>query len=298
MTKISDVLTTAMAPAIWGSTYIVATELLPEASPLAVAAIRALPAGLLLLLIVRQLPTGIWLLRSFILGALNFSIFWALLFVAAYRLPGGIAATVGAVQPLIVIFVAAAVLGARIRPLAIAAAAAGVAGVALLVLRSEAALDPMGVAAALAGAFSMAFGTVLTRKWRPPVSALTFTAWQLSAGGLLLLPVAWATGPAMPAFTTANGIGSLYLVIFTALTYVLWFRGVAKLDTTAVSSLGFLSPLTAILLGWAVLGQALSWLQLVGAVVVVVSIWLSQRSARPAVTAEARLRAKPSRLVR
>ncbi|MFC3568506.1 EamA family transporter [Paracoccus simplex] len=280
MTKTSDVVLTATAPAVWGSTYIVATELLPDMSPLAVAAIRALPAGVLLLLVVRQLPAGIWLLRSFVLGALNFSIFWALLFVAAYRLPGGIAATVGAVQPLIVIFVAAAILGTRIRPLAITAAVAGIAGVALLVLRSEAALDPMGIAAAVAGAFSMAFGTVLTRKWQPPVSALTLTAWQLSAGGLLLMPVVLLAAPPMPAFTMANAIGSAYLVVFTALTYVLWFRGVARLDTTAVSSLGFLSPLTAILLGWAVLGQALSSLQFIGAVIVVVSIWISQRSAR------------------
>ena len=55
--------------------------------------LRALPAGLLLLLFVRQLPQGVWWPRVFLLGALNFSVFWAMLFVAAYRLPGGVAAT-------------------------------------------------------------------------------------------------------------------------------------------------------------------------------------------------------------
>lgn len=278
MPKPTDILLTALAPAVWGSTYIVATELLPGAPPLSVAAIRALPTGLILLLLVRQLPKGDWLWRSFVLGALNFTVFWALLFVAAYRLPGGIAATVGAVQPLIVVFAASAVLGTRIRVLSVLAAVMGMAGVALLVLQDGAVPDMPGIAAALGGAFSMAFGTVLTRKWRPPVSALVLTAWQLTAGGLLLLPLALLLDPPMPPLDAANAAGMGYLVLFTALTYILWFRGVARLEPAAVSSLGFLSPLTAILLGWAILGQALSASQMIGAAVVVASIWLSQRA--------------------
>ncbi len=71
----TDLLLTALAPAIWGSTYIVTTQMLPADYPMTVAMLRALPAGLLLLFIVRQLPHGIWWLRVFILGALNFSFF-------------------------------------------------------------------------------------------------------------------------------------------------------------------------------------------------------------------------------
>ncbi|WP_432803295.1 EamA family transporter [Escherichia coli] len=80
---------TAIAPAIWGSTYIVTTQYLPNFSPMTVAMLRALPAGLLLVMIVRQIPTGIWWMRIFILGALNISLFWSLLFISVYRLPGG-----------------------------------------------------------------------------------------------------------------------------------------------------------------------------------------------------------------
>ena len=100
----SDILLTATAPVIWGSTYIITTEFLPPDIPLTIAALRALPAGLLLLLLVRQLPERDWIVRILVLGALNFAIFWALLFVSAYRLPGGVAATVGAVQALAVVF--------------------------------------------------------------------------------------------------------------------------------------------------------------------------------------------------
>ena len=280
-----DLLLTAIAPTIWGSTYLVTTELLPQGYPWTVAMLRALPAGLLLLVIVRQLPQGIWWSRVLILGALNFSIFWWLLFVAAYRLPGGVAATVGAIQPLIVILLARPLLGSPIRPLAIVAAIAGMGGVALLILTPRAALDPIGIAAGLGGAVSMAFGTVLTRRWQPPVSPLTFTAWQLTAGGLLLLPAALILEPSLPALTAANLMGFIWLgVIGAALTYILWFRGIARLEPSVVAPLGFLSPMTAVILGWSILGQSLGAAQIAGMVVVLGSVWLSQRVQQSAAT--------------
>lgn len=279
MARNVDLLLTAIAPAIWGSTYLVTTEFLPQGYPLTVAILRALPAGVLLLLFVRQLPQGIWWGRVLVLGALNFSIFWWLLFVAAYRLPGGVAATVGAIQPLVVILLARLLLGSAIRPLSIAAAVAGMAGVALLILTPQAGLDPLGIIAGLAGAVSMAAGTVLSRRWQPPVSPLTFTAWQLTAGGLLLLPVALWLEPPLPALTPANLLGFSYLgLIGAALTYILWFRGIARLEPSVVSPLGFLSPMTAVILGWSALGQSLSPAQIAGMVVVLGSVWLSQRA--------------------
>lgn len=281
MSRSTDLLLTATAPAIWGSTYVVTTLMLPQGYPLTVAMLRALPAGLLLLLAVRQIPRGIWWLRSAILGALNFSIFWALLFVAAYRLPGGVAATLGAIQPLIVILLARALLGTPVRGLAVLAALAGIGGVALLVLGPKAALDPVGVAAGLASAASMALGTVLSRRWQPPVSALAFTSWQLTAGGALLLPVALLAEPALPPVTTLNVLGIAYLgLVGAALTYVIWFRGLARLEPAVVSSLGFLSPVSAVLLGWALLDQRLSEAQMAGMAIVVGSVWLSQRVQR------------------
>lgn len=273
----SDILLTAIAPAIWGSTYLVTTEFLPAGYPVTVAMLRALPAGLLLLLVVRQMPTGVWLARSFVLGALNFSFFQTMLFVSAYRLPGGVAATVGAIQPLIVIVLSRIVLGSPARALSVVAGVAGMAGVALLVLTPKAALDPMGVAAGLAGAVSMAFGTVLSRHWTPPVSPLTFTAWQLAAGGLLLVPVAFLLEPSLPSLTAANILGFTYLgLIGTAFTYLLWFRGLSRLEPSQVSPLGFLSPVVAILIGWTVLDQQLTAVQVLGIATVFASVWMSQ----------------------
>lgn len=281
MSRLSDTLLTAIAPAVWGSTYIVTTQMLPPGMPLTVAALRALPAGLLLLLVVRRLPAGDWWWKSLVLAALNFAIFWACLFVAAYRLPGGVAATVGAIQPLIVIGLSSVLLATPIRPLAVFAGLAGITGVALLVLTPHAKLDSVGVLAGLGGALSMACGTVMTRRWVAPVSPLTLTAWQLTAGGLLLVPFALAFEPAMGMPSAINLAGFVYLgVIGAALTYMLWFRGLTRIDPSAASALGFLSPVTAVLLGWLLLGQALDLQQIIGVAVVLVSVWLSQRAQR------------------
>ncbi|MBO6814994.1 MAG: EamA family transporter [Rhizobiaceae bacterium] len=276
-----DILITATAPIVWGSTYLVTTEFLAGFSPMNVALLRALPAGLLLLAIVRVLPTGRWWLRAFVLGVLNISVFLSLLFVAAYRLPGGVAGTVLSAQPLIVVFLAAVMFSEKLQPRAVLGALAGMGGVALLVLTPNAALDPIGVAAGLAGAASMALGTTLTRRWSPPVSPLVFTAWQLTAGGLLLVPVCFFIGGPIQVPDAMNLLGLFWLsLVGGALTYAIWFRGIGKLAPQAVSSLLFLSPLTAVLLGWVVLGQSLNMLQIMGIVVVMASIWLCQRSGK------------------
>jgi len=284
MSRTADILLTALAPSIWGLTFIITTEFLPQGHPLTVALIRALPAGLILLALLRQLPTGVWWGRVFVLGALNFTIFFSLLFVSAYRLPGGVAATVGALQPLVVIVLSTFVLRVPLKAVAILAALAGVAGVALLVLTPKAALDPIGIAAGLIGATSMAIGTVLTRLWRPPVSPLTFAGWQLTAGGLMLLPLALFLEPPLPALTLGNIGGLTFLgTVGGALAYMLWFRGIGLLGAGAVAPLGLLSPMVAVIAGWLVLGQTLSILQTAGILVVLGSVWVGQRSQLPAV---------------
>lgn len=241
--------------------------------------LRALPAGLLLIALSRQLPPRDWLGRLAVLGTLNFALFWAALFVAAYRLPGGVAATLGAVQPLFVLLMARVLLGTPLSARGIGVALAGIVGVALLVLGPRATLDPVGVAAALIGALSMALGVVLTGKWRPAVPALTFTAWQLTAGGLIVLPVALIAEPPLPVPSLANIAGFLWLGLAgSALSYFLWFRGIARLGPATVTSFGFLSPLTAVLLGALILGERLSAVQTLGAAIVLLCAWLGGRA--------------------
>lgn len=268
---------TAITPMLWGTTYVVTTEFLPPDRPLLAAVLRALPAGILLIIITRRLPTGSWWWRSLVLGALNIGAFFALLFVAAHRLPGGVAATVGAIQPIMVALFAFALLGIRLSIRTVLVALAGVVGVGLLVLRAEARLDGWGVAAALGGAIVMACGVVLSKKWTSDAPVLAVTGWQLTAGGLVILPIAALIEGAPPAMTLTNVAGYAYLALIgSALAYALWFRGIRKLSPTSVTFLGLLSPVVATAIGWLALGQNLSPLQLVGAVIVLGAIVIAQ----------------------
>ena len=279
--RVRDTVLTAMAPLIWGSTYIVTSHVLPPGMPLTTAVLRVLPVGLLLILWHRQLPSLTWLPRMLLLGALNIGVFQGLLFVAAYRLPGGVAATLGAIQPLLVAVLAWPLLSIQPRPQTFLAGFGGVIGVALLVLTPAASLDGIGIVAALVGAGCMALGMTLSRRWLPPVSMMAFTSWQLVAGGFMLLPFALWLEPPLPSLTPSQTGAYLYLgLVGAGLTYFLWFRGISKLPPSAVASLGLLSPVAATLLGWGLAGQSLSYGQAAGAALVLGCVWLGQRVAK------------------
>ncbi|MFD8555191.1 EamA family transporter [Streptomyces fradiae] len=274
---------TALAPISWGTTYAVTTEFLPADRPLFTGLMRALPAGLALLALTRTLPTGAWWWRSAVLGALNIGAFFPLLFLAAYRLPGGVAAVVGSVGPLFVIGLATLLLGERPTARALLAAVAAVFGVSLVVLNAGAAFDLVGVVAGLLSSASMAAGTVLTKRWGRPegVGPLVMTAWQLTAGGLLIAPVAFLVEGAPPALDGEALLGYAYLALVnTAVGYWLWFRGIERLTATSVMLLGPLSPITAAVVGWAALGQALGPVQVVGMAVAVTATVLGQVAPR------------------
>jgi len=275
------VLATAAAPAAWGTTYAVTTELLPPGRPLLAATLRALPAGLVLVAITRRRPALADWLRLAVLGTLNVGAFFALLFVAAHRLPGGVAATLGAVQPLLAAGLAALLLGERIRGRTVVAGGVGVVGVALLVLRADAALDGWGVAAGLAGSASVAIGVVLTKRWGRRLPLLAATGWQLVAGGLVLAPVMLLVEGPPPPLTAENVAGHVWLgVVGTAVAYCLWFRGVEALPVQRVSLLGLCSPLVATAVGWLVLGQSLAVGQVAGAALVLAALHIGQSSGR------------------
>ena len=280
MARLNDLALTALAPVIWGSSYIVITQVLPQGRPIGLSMLRALPAGLLLILLLRSAPPRRGWGRLLVLGGLNFTVFWSLLFLAAERLPGGVAATAGAVQPLMVLALAGLWLGSRLTARAIIAACGGLMGVALLVLTAEAELDAAGLVAALGGALAMACGTVLTRRWALPVPPLTLAAWQLTAGGLLLLPLALWLEPGLPVLDAAGWAGIAWLgLIGAAATYALWFRGLERLGPAHATLLGFLSPVSATLLGWSLLDETLTAPQLAGMFLILGAIALSRPTA-------------------
>ncbi|MCU1359070.1 MAG: putative secreted protein [Ilumatobacteraceae bacterium] len=258
---------TALAPMSWGSTYAVTTQLLPADRPLFTGLMRALPAGLVLVAATRVRPRGIWWWRSAVLGALYIGIFFPLLFVSAYRLPGGVASTLGSVGPLVTLGLAAAFLSERPTVRKALAGLCGMVGVALVVLKADARIDTVGVLAGLAGTLSMATANVLTKRWGRPdgVGSLAFIGWQLAGGGLMILPLALLVEGGPPALDGRNVMGYAYLALVnTVLAYSLWFRGIARLPVNSVAFLSLTGPITAATIGWVALGQPLSPLQVSG----------------------------------
>ncbi len=260
-----NVAITSVAPIAWGSTYVVTEQLLPADRPLFAAVVRALPAGLLLLAYRRQLPQGDWWWRSAVLGVLNIGLFFPLVFLAAYELPGGLAATLQATMPLAVMALAWRLLREQPGTARVVAALVGMLGVALLVLRSPGQVSGLGMLAAFGSVAVTALGFVLLKRWEPPVDMVTLVSWQLVAGGLFLLPAAVLVEGAPPAIDLPAAAGFLWLgVVGTIVAYTCWFHGLTRMPAGAVSLIGLLNPVVGTLLGVALAGELFGWPQALG----------------------------------
>lgn len=280
-------LITAVAPFAWGSTYLVTEQLLPPDRPLFAAVVRALPAGLLLLAVRRTLPQGIWWWRALVLGVLNIGLFFPLIFLAAYHLPGGLAATLQATAPLAVMGLAWGIVNERPGLLPVGGALVGLLGVGLLVLQNPGTIDMVGLLAAAGSILVSALGYVLIRRWRSPVDMLTLVSWQLVVGGVVLLPAAALVEGAPPAIDVPAALGFLWLGgVGTVLAYVCWFHGLTRMPAGAVSLIGLVNPVVGTLLGVLVAGEVFGWTQALGVGLVLGGVLAGQ----PAVTGALRRR--------
>ncbi len=271
----------ALTPIIFGTTYLLTTEFLPPGRPMLAALMRSLPTGLVLF-IGSRIPPRRWMARFFVLSVLYASGLFPLLFIAAYRLPGGVAAVINSLSPLLVVVISVPLLGTTIRAIQIVAGILGMVGVALLVLRSDAALDAVGLIAMAGAAIMFSAATVLTKRWGRPegMTSIGVTGWTFLLAGLTLLPATLLV-EGLPDNLTARNIGGLiYLVVVSGiLAYALWFWGLQRLSASAVTFLTLLNPVTAAVLGWVVLDQRLNFWQLLGAVLILISVLLGQPGA-------------------
>ena len=278
--SLRTLLVTAVAPIAWGTTYIVTENFLPPDRPLFAAVARALPAGLVLLAWRRQLPHGDWWWKAALLGLCNIGLFFPLIFLAAYELPGGLAATVQAMSPLAVMAIALPALGERPGVRRVVAALVGLLGVGLLVLRAGGELSTLGLVAAVGSVVVSALGFVLVKRWPSPTDMLTTISWQLVAGGLVLVPVALVVEGAPPALSATNLGGLLWLTTMgTAVAYYCWFRGLVRMPAGAVAIVGLVNPVVGTILGVLFAGELFGWAQALGMVLVLGGVVAGQRLA-------------------
>lgn len=269
----------AAGPLLFATAWVLTIYLPPV--PLWNAAMRILPAGLVLLAIRPALPVGSWWTRSLMLGALNFGAFFACQAAAVHRIPVGVAATIAAMQTILVSF-GATVAGERLRASHLVYAAAGITGIGLMVLRGTDHLDAVGVAAAAGTAVSAALGMLLTRRWGlpPGVHHSTATAWQMLGGAALIAPMALILeGWPPPLSGSAITVTAWLALAATALAFWTLFGALhSGVTAVTVSRLMLLGPLMATSSSWLLVGQALTPIQVLGAALVLIPVVAATRT--------------------
>lgn len=269
----------------WGGAFFFVAVAVHELPPMTLGAIRILIGGLVLLTILylsgRRLPWRADVWRWFMIVAFVNSV--APLFLLSWAqktIGGGLASIITAMTPLLVLFVAHVMThDENLSGRRLAGTFIGFAGVVVMIgLDMKIRFDMTIVAqlAAVLASVCFAFGTVLARRFRSlNIEPLTATTGFILVSGLQFLVLAivldrpWSLpAPSMPAILSAIAAG----FISTALGQFLFFRLLAKTGASNVSLVAVLTPISAILLGWIVLGERLLSYQIAGMVVIALGI--------------------------
>ncbi len=262
-------LITLLAPILWGTTYVVITEVLPDNRPLLIAMIQVIPAGLLLVAIgairSRWWPSSAQWRRLAFLALVNFGAFYPIITVATYRLPGGVTASLGGLQPLLVGFLTWIAIRKTMTRLEIIIGIIAAVGVAMVVIRPSASVDLLGLLAALGANLTFAIGVVATKRFPAFPDQIAATGYQALLSLIVLVPTALIIEGPPPAISVSEAMGFAYLSLAaTGLAYAIWFVGVRRLPTQVPPVLGLAAPLTGAALGWVLLDQDLTIIQMLG----------------------------------
>ncbi len=275
---------------VWGSTYLgirIAVDTIP---PFVMAAIRFAIAGAVMLGVVvvfrrktARRPTPREMRDSFIVGACLMGGGMGAVAWGEQTVPSGIAGILIAMLPVWVAVFGRAFLGERLPPLAIVGIAAGMLGVVILIgpgLAIDGSLDPAGIAALIFSPISWAAGSLFSaHRARLPRDPFLTTGLQMVSGALILAAAAIVTGElarfrseavsgdSLLALVYLTVVGSL--VAFTAFAWVL-----RQAPLPLIATYAFVNPIVAVFLGWLILNEAVTPIQLVAGAVIIVGVAL------------------------
>ena len=300
---------------LWGTSMVAMKEVLPVTSPMFVATVRLVPAGLILVAWAlskgRPMPKSASAWGAIAAFALvDATMFQGFLAEGLQRTAAGLGSVIIDSQPLTVAILASILFGETLGAEGVAGLVLGVLGLLLLELPEEALTSLVNGDAGeglntlqlegsiwdsgewwmLLAAQSMAVGTVMVRwvcKYVDPVMA---TGWHMVLGGVPLMVYSLATESNMYATLdlSAGDVASLtYASVFGgAVAYGAFFYFATKGSLTKLSSLTFLTPMFASALGYVALDETLTAAQLGGAVVTLVGIYFVNTRAQVASSAE------------
>lgn len=261
---------------LWGGSFFFVAVAVREIPPLTLVTLRVAIAAAALLIVLRALGIALPRTRAVALaclgmGLLNNALPFALIVWAQQHVASGLASILNATTPLFAVLVAHALTEEKATPARLAGVATGFAGVVLMLgpdmLRGLTAAG-WAATAILGGTLSYALAGIWGRRFRalgvPPLGA---AAGQTVASTALMLPLAlvldapWTLQrPSGAALLATLGLG----LLSTALAYWLYFRILEAAGPVNLLLVTLLIPVTAILLGTLVLGEALTVRQLLG----------------------------------
>jgi drug/metabolite transporter (DMT)-like permease len=282
---------------LWGTAMVAMKGVMPHTTPLFMAGVRLIPAGILVLIVAaiskRQQPQT-WQAWAWILlfALIDGTLFQGFLAVGLVRTTAGLGSVMIDSQPLAVAVLSAWLFKEQIGAIGICGLILGVLGISCIGLPiewlSQVATSPLTSQFDLAGlsdrgewlmllaALSMAVGTILipfVTKFVDPVIA---TGWHMIMGGIpLAIGSGYLESNQWTAITGSDWLAIAYSTGFgSAIAYGLFFYFAAQGNLTSLSSLTFLTPVFALLFGSLFLGETLDLLQWCGVCLTLVSILL------------------------
>ncbi len=278
---------------VWGTTYLAIRVAVRTIPPLLLTGTRFLVAGIILFAIARlrgdAIPRGKRLLGELILVGLlmiglgNLAVAWSEQWV-----PSGFAALLVATAPFWAVLLELPRKGGeRIDLRRGFGMFIGFLGVALLVTPGGAgrAFDTHFLVGALAvqvGSFAWQYGTIRGKYNLKDVPPLMSSAFQMLAGGAAVMIVGLAIGEPRRLTITAEGIGALaYLTIFgSVLAFTSYVYAVKKIRVTSISLYAYINPLVAVLLGWLILREQLTWVSILAMCIILGGVAMVQAPGR------------------
>ncbi|MBV9483123.1 MAG: EamA family transporter [Acidobacteria bacterium] len=275
---------------VWGSTYLAIRYAVETIPPLVTAGIRHTMAGAFLLAWAcargyrpRREDWG----AGIILGALFFMIGHGTLHWAEQRVASGLAALLIATEPMFILVLAWASGQQRISRVSAIGLAVGIVGVAILTGSELSAKHAslIGLAAVLLGSLAWAAGVVISPKLKLPTDALARTAVPLVCGAVMLLITAGITGEFRTLHWVAISLKSIlglgYLIVFgsiVAFTAYTWL--LQRCPPTLVATHTYGNPVVAVLLGWLLASEPLTFRVALASVAILGAIVLIRRGER------------------
>lgn len=276
---------------VWGSSYLATKIMVTDEPPLVAAGLRFTTAGFLLLVFAwwRSGPpviTRIELWHVLAMGFLSVLFSNACHVIAMQHVQSNTAALLNATPSLWIAWLGT--FGQRRSHLSGAARVGllvGLAGV-MLVLAPKGGFHLAGLGwhlLILLGCLSWSLGTIYYRNASAANPPMMFAALQMLAGGLGLLAAAWVTEGSLAIHWTPRGfLAFTWLTLMSAcVAYTAYAWLTMHTTPVVVGSYGYVNPAVAALLGWLLLNETLSWMQITGMLVILLGIALVTGYLRP-----------------